>query len=135
MSRVVTGQGLVPAVAELRPRRACVLWGRWNSAPAVTVRDPTTASGRLTRWNSWTDGQDRKSTRLNSSHGYISYAVFCLKKKTTIPVSNLGRLPNGGRVFGYLGEFGQALALEQGPPTLSGTAHMSRLVEGGIKFL
>src|SRR2546422_8308667 len=31
--------------------------------------------------------QDRKSTRLNSSHGYISYAVFCLKKKkqTTQP--------------------------------------------------
>src|SRR2546422_8627607 len=30
------------------------------------------------RWN-----PDRKSTRLNSSHGYISYAVFCLKKKKT----------------------------------------------------
>src|SRR2546422_11520203 len=28
---------------------------------------------------------DRKSTRLNSSHGYISYAVFCLKKKKKIP--------------------------------------------------
>src|SRR3712207_7305594 len=28
-------------------------------------------------------GQDRKSTRLNSSHANISYAVFCLKKKTT----------------------------------------------------
>src|SRR2546429_3842599 len=28
---------------------------------------------------------DRKSTRLNSSHGYISYAVFCLKKKNTPP--------------------------------------------------
>src|SRR2546429_6851437 len=27
---------------------------------------------------------DRKSTRLNSSHGYISYAVFCLKKKKQI---------------------------------------------------
>src|SRR2546429_7340367 len=27
--------------------------------------------------------EDRKSTRLNSSHGYISYAVFCLKKKIT----------------------------------------------------
>src|SRR2546429_3597351 len=26
--------------------------------------------------------RDRKSTRLNSSHGYISYAVFCLKKKS-----------------------------------------------------
>src|SRR2546429_6043749 len=35
--------------------------------------------------------RDRKSTRLNSSHGYISYAVFCLKKKkkldTVAPVS------------------------------------------------
>src|SRR5205809_3860417 len=29
-----------------------------------------------------TNAEDRKSTRLNSSHGYISYAVFCLKKKT-----------------------------------------------------
>src|SRR3712207_7501886 len=29
------------------------------------------------------DGEDRKSTRLNSSHANISYAVFCLKKKTT----------------------------------------------------
>src|SRR5216684_5562184 len=28
--------------------------------------------------------RDRKSTRLNSSHGYISYAVFCLKKKKKI---------------------------------------------------
>src|SRR2546430_8961571 len=28
-------------------------------------------------------GQDRKSTRLNSSHSQISYAVFCLKKQTT----------------------------------------------------
>src|SRR5947209_16570375 len=28
------------------------------------------------------DGKDRKSTRLNSSHANISYAVFCLKKKT-----------------------------------------------------
>src|SRR2546422_1897629 len=28
-----------------------------------------------------TRAPDRKSTRLNSSHGYISYAVFCLKKK------------------------------------------------------
>src|SRR2546429_4945323 len=27
---------------------------------------------------------DRKSTRLNSSHGYISYAVFCLKKKNSL---------------------------------------------------
>src|SRR2546429_3462682 len=46
--------------------------------------------------------RDRKSTRLNSSHGYISYAVFCLKKKktnrrVTIGVnrySNLNSIPN-----------------------------------------
>src|SRR2546422_5845467 len=30
-----------------------------------------------------TPRRDRKSTRLNSSHGYISYAVFCLKKKNS----------------------------------------------------
>src|SRR2546422_5434304 len=32
--------------------------------------------------------RDRKSTRLNSSHGYISYAVFCLKKKKKKITSN-----------------------------------------------
>src|SRR2546422_6260556 len=32
--------------------------------------------------------QDRKSTRLNSSHGYISYAVFCLKKKKKYNTTN-----------------------------------------------
>src|SRR5687768_17896015 len=31
--------------------------------------------------------EDRKSTRLNSSHGYISYAVFCLKKKKNTETS------------------------------------------------
>src|SRR2546430_11519715 len=31
------------------------------------------------------DQQDRKSTRLNSSHSQISYAVFCLKKKSASP--------------------------------------------------
>src|SRR5438105_2526183 len=33
-------------------------------------------------WNAWCESADRKSTRLNSSHEWISYAVFCLKKKT-----------------------------------------------------
>src|SRR2546422_6598797 len=32
--------------------------------------------------------RDRKSTRLNSSHGYISYAVFCLKKKKKTKARN-----------------------------------------------
>src|SRR5437879_8240353 len=34
------------------------------------------------------EGQDRKSTRLNSSHRCISYAVFCLKKKKKIKNNN-----------------------------------------------
>src|SRR2546429_7085779 len=37
-------------------------------------------------------GPDRKSTRLNSSHGYISYAVFCLKKKKTTDTNKLHKL-------------------------------------------
>src|SRR3712207_8360906 len=38
-------------------------------------------------------GQDRKSTRLNSSHANISYAVFCLKKKKSI-ILLLSHLPS-----------------------------------------
>src|SRR6185503_14592335 len=43
-----------------------------EAAPHAPPARPPTRSG------------DRKSTRLNSSHGYISYAVFCLKKKTPV---------------------------------------------------
>src|SRR5256884_2156902 len=47
-------------------------------------RPPDRARTRIQRTQTherMDDNQDRKSTRLNSSHGYISYAVFCLKKK------------------------------------------------------
>src|SRR2546429_1476533 len=40
--------------------------------------------------------RDRKSTRLNSSHGYISYAVFCLKKKKDALRSDRDRLRSSG---------------------------------------
>src|SRR2546422_4731195 len=49
---------------------------------AIRARTGTLASGDAYAW--YIGGRpiiDRKSTRLNSSHGYISYAVFCLKKK------------------------------------------------------
>src|SRR2546422_7507259 len=45
---------------------------------------PSRRSGLDRRYQGMTaavERRDRKSTRLNSSHGYISYAVFCLKKK------------------------------------------------------
>src|SRR2546422_4984812 len=41
---------------------------------------------------------DRKSTRLNSSHGYISYAVFCLKKKKKHAELEKGRQGRGSRL-------------------------------------
>src|SRR2546422_6778931 len=40
---------------------------------------------------------DRKSTRLNSSHGYISYAVFCLKKKNKTTTQALSCSVNSAR--------------------------------------
>src|SRR2546421_7221069 len=38
----------------------------------------------LRQWGTWMVMRDRKSTRLNSSHDQISYAVFCLKKKNSM---------------------------------------------------
>src|SRR5256884_5372321 len=43
--------------------------------------------------------RDRKSTRLNSSHGYISYAVFCLKKKKNNKQRNSTVLCIGARLI------------------------------------
>src|SRR2546429_7365345 len=52
----------------------------------VTAAMRARGDGRRARLTTWPapHGRDRKSTRLNSSHGYISYAVFCLKKKKKI---------------------------------------------------
>src|SRR5216684_1645898 len=47
---------------------------RWHQSPSNT-------RGKTSLPVSCPLPRDRKSTRLNSSHGYISYAVFCLKKK------------------------------------------------------
>src|SRR2546422_7608145 len=56
---------------------------------SLNLGRPAKASAHLKtvdeRSYEWKGGVgDRKSTRLNSSHGYISYAVFCLKKKKKI---------------------------------------------------
>src|SRR5689334_16132827 len=47
--------------------------------------DTTNSAGvaQIRLWRVGTKTRDRKSTRLNSSHSSISYAVFCLKKKNT----------------------------------------------------
>src|SRR5687768_17831786 len=63
---------------------ACADRARFDGAPS----SPPRAAGQAKRASVEPPaelpsgrGEDRKSTRLNSSHGYISYAVFCLKKK------------------------------------------------------
>src|SRR5688572_31410382 len=75
--------GPVPSI--VRPKSAVALPTSPQSSSAVTPSSPfrvrpTWASGwKLTRLKA--SRLDRKSTRLNSSHSQISYAVFCLKKK------------------------------------------------------
>src|SRR2546422_7593140 len=57
---------------------------RWAPPPLVreaTTPTPRCFSQRARKRLKRKEIADRKSTRLNSSHGYISYAVFCLKKK------------------------------------------------------
>src|SRR5205809_2775554 len=50
----------------------------WNTGIGLLASPPASAFFFLELGK---NAEDRKSTRLNSSHGYISYAVFCLKKK------------------------------------------------------
>src|SRR5947208_9327908 len=52
---------------------------RWTRAEGVVLMGDLPGGEP----RNFTYGRDRKSTRLNSSHQIISYAVFCLKKKTT----------------------------------------------------
>src|SRR5215217_8576273 len=66
---------LFPYTTLFRPRRGCA---------ALSSRRAAYPAGRPSRapWRGGTARRrDRKSTRLNSSHANISYAVFCLKKK------------------------------------------------------
>src|SRR5207244_9094247 len=63
----------------------------WLGARLVAKRANPDAVGALVSWQAgdlkrslFKAGGDRKSTRLNSRHQIISYAVFCLKKKTQI---------------------------------------------------
>src|SRR2546429_5436963 len=71
----------VPRVSLLVPVRRH-LPGILSSSPPnprrARIRTPVRSQPALFPFR-----KDRKSTRLNSSHGYISYAVFCLKKKKT----------------------------------------------------
>src|SRR3712207_7199875 len=84
--RSLCGVGRLALAAELASRRVrAVAWHRRQAE----VDPPTRGRGRVCLGEEvvgerqQTQCRDRKSTRLNSSHANISYAVFCLKKKYT----------------------------------------------------
>src|SRR3712207_7345368 len=74
----LAGSPRAPPRREAARTRAC----RSGRAAAAPGRAPPAGWWRRAR-------SDRKSTRLNSSHANISYAVFCLKKKKSSPASLL----------------------------------------------
>src|SRR3712207_6964559 len=57
---------------------------RYRRVPSAELADEVARLLAQEKAVGWFQGQDRKSTRLNSSHANISYAVFCLKKKTIL---------------------------------------------------
>src|SRR5687768_17758409 len=67
------GEGLVSLLGRGSPLCVSRAYNRRSAEDADPRRLRARRVGR--------QSVDRKSTRLNSSHGYISYAVFCLKKK------------------------------------------------------
>src|SRR5205809_209143 len=82
----ITGRRLAYTPSSARSARRPVsglLWrGSWSSLGSPTAPSSTASASR-------TAARDRKSTRLNSSHGYSSYAVFCLKKKSSLMAVNI----------------------------------------------
>src|SRR3712207_7658754 len=73
--------------AYLYPFRGDWSADEWGSSVRVTTRGTAPSRQFVVEWREMR--QDRKSTRLNSSHANISYAVFCLKKKTTMNIMNM----------------------------------------------
>src|SRR2546422_8279966 len=67
-----------------KPRASPVATTKYGRNGSNVVARPAPLRPRATAMSG-----DRKSTRLNSSHGYISYAVFCLKKKKNKHISEL----------------------------------------------
>src|SRR2546422_7346106 len=89
LGRIAPLHGSPPGSGDTSCRTSPKFWatlvaaGRPRLSPQVDRQEPVGALVEQPRV------RDRKSTRLNSSHGYISYAVFCLKKKITA-ISNTG---------------------------------------------
>src|SRR2546422_2790301 len=71
----------IPRICKTDQGNKRCLTGRDIDGRRAIVKSRSLSGGWVVRWLGGWMVRDRKSTRLNSSHGYISYAVFCLKKK------------------------------------------------------
>src|SRR5205809_1761959 len=72
----------------------CKIWRILRASASICFRLPTVSASSCS-------ALDRKSTRLNSSHGYIAYAVLCLQKKNRLgPPTSLPPLPSSAPRFG-----------------------------------
>src|SRR2546421_5145296 len=74
---------LFPYTTLFRSSLAGLLGNASTIHKLIFCRETVAPSGSFFR-------QDRKSTRLNSSHDQISYAVFCLKKKKQLDITHVG---------------------------------------------
>src|SRR3712207_8025366 len=72
-----------PSPLNGRTERVDIIWQATKGWSSALQADYAAAGQREEQPAQARTGEDRKSTRLNSSHANISYAVFCLKKKNT----------------------------------------------------
>src|SRR5205085_6640011 len=94
MVRRTPGSTLFPYTTLFRSREDVGRAGRDRAPGRVLRREPERG-----------EAEDRKSTRLNSSHSQISYAVFCLKKKIDARPDGRLRLPGAkSRYHGHNGD-------------------------------
>src|SRR2546426_2389397 len=68
----------------LRSEAMSKLWYSPASGAGSATEEEEHESQNWPEWKCFSEKRDRKSTRLNSSHLVISYAVFCLKKKKNV---------------------------------------------------
>src|SRR2546422_7938996 len=93
---------LFPYTTLFRSPELRVIGMRRHDHHALDLVGHRGSSRRLETRDKDTDSEgDRKSTRLNSSHGYISYAVFCLKKKKTTNIENTSSNDNNDVIDRY----------------------------------
>src|SRR2546428_6552821 len=78
----------VKRIAPAQENMVDLVWG-WR----LCVRLSRCTAGQSRQKVQEKDGEDRKSTRLNSSHDQISYAVLCLKTKTRLRLERQTTLP------------------------------------------